>query len=234
MASGVVQIGPLWDALGKERAKALPAIHAFSGADNTGRFSRIGKATWLQLYLKADEDVINALQMLLDEVEVTEGMLSTLEGFVCAAYSPKGINIKSIPELRWHLFCKNRAESDKLPPTPGALKQHILRVHLQTRAWAQAAIGLQDPQLDPLENGYFRQSDDGMLKPKTTEVLPAPKAILEMVQCKCKSDCSSGRCSCKGKDLACTDMCQCSSQCQNDDDSQTVMYQSDDDDYDDA
>ena len=100
MASGVVQIEPLWQALGKERAKALPAFHAFTGADNTGRFSRIGKATWLQDYLKADKDVIKALQMLLDEAEVTEGMLSTLASFVCAAYSPKGINIKTVPQLR--------------------------------------------------------------------------------------------------------------------------------------
>ncbi|KAK5930774.1 hypothetical protein CgunFtcFv8_026987 [Champsocephalus gunnari] len=137
-----------------------------------------GKATWLQIYLKADEDIINALQMLLDEAEVAEGMLSTLASFVCAAYSPKGINIKTIPELRWHLFCKHRAESDKLPPTLGALKQHILRVHVQTRVWAQAAIALQDPQLDPLHNGYFRDSDG--MKPTTTEVLPAPKAIIEM------------------------------------------------------
>ncbi|KAK5929154.1 hypothetical protein CgunFtcFv8_010410 [Champsocephalus gunnari] len=110
--------------------------------------------------------------MLLDEAEVAEGMLSTLASFVCAAYSPKGINIKTIPELRWHLFCKHRAESDKLPPTLGALKQHILRVHVQTRVWAQAAIALQDPQLDPLHNGYFRDSDG--MKPTTTEVL-SPK-----------------------------------------------------------
>ncbi|KAJ4939708.1 hypothetical protein JOQ06_029151 [Pogonophryne albipinna] len=173
MASGVVQIEPLWRALGKERAKALPAFYTFTGADNTGRFSRIRKATWLQIYLKADEDIINALQMLLDEAEVAEGMLSTLASFVCAAYSPKGINIKTIPELRWYIFCKHRAESDKLSPTLGALKQHILRVHVQTRIWAQAAIALQDPQPDPLHNGYFRDSDG--MKPTTTEVLSAPK-----------------------------------------------------------
>ncbi|KAE8278585.1 hypothetical protein D5F01_LYC23497 [Larimichthys crocea] len=232
MASGVVQIEPLWRAIGKERAKALPAFHAFTGADNTGRFSRLGKATWLQVFLNADEHIVKALQMLLDEAHVTEGTVSTLEHFTCAAYSPKGINIKAIPQLRWHLFCKHRAESDKLPPTLGALKQHILRVHVQTRVWAQAAIALQDPQLDPLQNGYFKDSD-GMLKPVTTEFFPAPKAILELVLCKCKSDCSSGRCSCRAKDLACTDMCQCSSQCQNDDDSQAIIYESDDDDDDD-
>ena len=48
MASGVEDIEPLWQALGKERAMALSAIHAFTGVDNTGRFSRIGKSTWLQ------------------------------------------------------------------------------------------------------------------------------------------------------------------------------------------
>ena len=48
MASGVEDIEPLWQALGKERAMALSAFHAFTGADNTGRFSRIGKSTWLQ------------------------------------------------------------------------------------------------------------------------------------------------------------------------------------------
>ncbi|XP_014672104.1 PREDICTED: malate dehydrogenase-like [Priapulus caudatus] len=131
MASGVVQVQPIWTELGPERAKALPAFHAFTGADNTGRFSRIGKATWLQVYFKAGGEVINALQMLSDAAEVTEELLLTLTTFVCSAYAPKGIQIASIPELRWHLFCKHMAESDKLPPTLGALKQHIHRVQIQ-------------------------------------------------------------------------------------------------------
>ena len=47
MATGVVEVQPIWTGLGSERAKALTAFPAFTGADNTGRFSRIGKATWL-------------------------------------------------------------------------------------------------------------------------------------------------------------------------------------------
>ena len=46
MASGIVEVAPIWKSLGPDRAKALPAFHAFTGADNTGRFSRIGKSTW--------------------------------------------------------------------------------------------------------------------------------------------------------------------------------------------
>jgi len=56
------------------------------------------------------------------------------------------------------------AESEKLPPSLGALKQHILRARDQARVWGQAAVPQQE-LLDPLENGYHRDSDDGQLKP---------------------------------------------------------------------
>ena len=58
MGSRVQQIEPLWAALGPDRAKALPGLHAFSGADNTGRFARIGKTTWFKLFMEAEDDVM--------------------------------------------------------------------------------------------------------------------------------------------------------------------------------
>jgi len=123
MASSVQQIEPLWAALGPDRAKALPGLHAFSGADYTGRFIQIGKP-------EAEDDVIEALCTLCDDADVSEDLQLTLAQFVCTAYCPKGIQHSSIPELHWHLFCKYMAESEKLPPTLGALKQHILRAHV--------------------------------------------------------------------------------------------------------
>src|SRR6218665_1926654 len=91
MASGFVRIDPIWRAIGAERAKAFPAFHAFTGADNTGRFSRIGKSTCLQVYMKADREVISSLQMLSKNAELIETMWANLTSFVYAAYSPKGI-----------------------------------------------------------------------------------------------------------------------------------------------
>ncbi len=77
--------------------------------------------------------------MLCDDVDVIEDFpQSTLARFVCAAYCPKSIQIPNLPDLRWHLFCKYMAESEKLPPTMGALKQHIMRVHVQARVWGHA------------------------------------------------------------------------------------------------
>ena len=43
MVSGMVDVEPIWRALGEEKAQALSTFHAFTGADNTGNFSGIGK-----------------------------------------------------------------------------------------------------------------------------------------------------------------------------------------------
>jgi hypothetical protein len=197
MVSGTIKLRPIWKTLGMEKVRALPAFHAFTGADNIGRFSRIGKSTWLKLFLKADSDVIDALINLSRSTEVTDELLSTLAKFVCAAYCPKSIRIENIPELRWHLFCKQLADSESLPPTIGALKQHVLRVQVQANVWGQADIS-HHVFLDPLQNGYYKETG-GQLKAKTTDVLPAPKSLIEMVRCQCKSNCSSHRCSCKSR-----------------------------------
>ena len=39
----MVDIEPIWRALGKEKAQALPIFHTFTEADNSGKFSGIGK-----------------------------------------------------------------------------------------------------------------------------------------------------------------------------------------------
>ena len=67
--------------------------------------------------------------------------------------------------------------SEKLPSTMGALKQHMLRTHVQARFWGQAAHPKQ-VMLDPLQNGYHKDHDDGQLNPTTTDVPPAPRQSL--------------------------------------------------------
>ena len=37
--------------------------------------------------------------------------------------------------LRWHMFITNQTESDRLPPTQGALYEAILRAHYQIIVW---------------------------------------------------------------------------------------------------
>jgi len=61
------------------------------------------------------------------------------------------------------------------------------------------------------------------------DVPPAPEAIVEIVRCQCKGNCSSNRCSCKSGNLPCADLFLCSTQCENDADAHYGYRESDDD-----
>ena len=223
MVSGIIDIQPIWRALGKEKAQALPIFHAFTGADKVGKFSGISKTKWFQQYMKADVDLPRALLKLPVEGDLTQEVKDALEKFVCLKYCPKGVRITSIPDLRWHLLCKQLAESNKLPPTLGALEEHINRVHLQSRVWHQATVMQQQP-FEPLQFGYSKERD-GQLFPVTTLVLPAPQAIIELVRCQCKTNCSTLTCLCRHNNLPCTELCLCDTdvQCTNDEDCNIKM-----------
>ena len=139
-----------------------------------------------------------------------------LASFVCNAYCPNGIEINSIPELRWYLFCKHMADRNMLPSTSGALTQHILRVHVQASVWGQAIIAKQE-LLDPVQNAFCKDAN-GDLVLHTTDDLPAPKATIEKVRRHCKGNYSSQRYGCRAHTLACTELCLCITECQNGDD----------------
>jgi len=49
------------------------------------------------------------------------------------------------------MFCKQLAEGNKLPPTLGALEEHIKRVCSQSRLWYQATVMQQQP-FEPLSS----------------------------------------------------------------------------------
>ena len=223
MVSGIIDIQPIWRALGKEKAQAIPIFHAFTGTDNVGKFSGISKTKWFQQYMKADVDLPRALLKLPVEGDLTQEVKDALEKFVCLKYCPKGVRITSIPDLRWHLLCKQLAESNKLPPTLGALEEHINRVHLQSWVWHQATVMQQQP-FEPLQFGYSKERD-GQLFPVTTLVLPAPQAIIELVRCQCKTNCSTLTCSCRHNNLPCTELCWCDTdvQCTNNEDCNIKM-----------
>jgi len=214
MVSGTLEIEPIWSALGWDKAAALPVFHAFTVADNVGRFSGVGKTKWFQQYMEVDKDIISALMKLTEEGNLTQEVKDALANFVCLMHCPKGIHITSIPDRRWHLFCKHLAENSKLPPTVGALEEHIECVRVQSRLSCQATVMWQH-LFDPLKHGYY-QNDHGEILPTTTNVPPAPQAIVELIRCQCKAHCTTQKCSCRRHNLACTDLCLCGNDCEND------------------
>ena len=59
----------------------------------------------------------------------------------------------------------------------------------------------------PSPHGHGWQLKYGELNIHWMDQEPAPKSLLELVSCKCKTGCSGRRCSCHKVGLLCTDVC---------------------------
>lgn len=129
-----ISLRPIYEALGPNKAAALPAFHAFTGADNTGSFSGKGKLTCWKAFSNVKDEVIQAFIKLGTTEYPDEDTIKGLEEYVCKLYDLK-TSITSVTKLRWHLFKKKQAQSDRLPPTYSSLREAILRAHYQSMVW---------------------------------------------------------------------------------------------------
>lgn len=220
-----IQLGPIVEALGQTRSAALPAFHAISGADVTGSFSGYAKTLCWQAFMKIEEDVARQIARLGTTTALPEEVMEAVEKFVCKLYAPK-TSLTSVKELRWWLFRKKQAQSEKLPPTMSALRQAVLRAHYQALVWSNDVVA--NPELPCPENYGWENKEDRWV-PVMTLLQPAPNAVLELVRCGCKTHCSSNRCQCRRAGLQCTDLCACfdddGDPCQN---VNTVVVEDDD------
>ena len=144
-----IQLRPIVNALGAARTAALPGFHAWSGADVTGNFAFKGKLECWKAFIEADEECFTALADLGSTVQPTPTMLSAIEKLVCQLYLPK-TKISSLKDLRWLLFRRKQAESERLPPTQAALREAIMRSHYQAMVWANDKVA--NPDLPSPEN----------------------------------------------------------------------------------
>ena len=114
-----MKLQPIAKALSPEKTAALPAFHAITGADNAGSLSGKGKVSCWKAFLEADDSVLNALAKLGREEQPGTDIKVGIERFVCQLYLPR-TDITTAKELKWFLFKKKQAQSDKLPPTQAA------------------------------------------------------------------------------------------------------------------
>ena len=193
--------------LSKEKTAALPALHALSGADNTGSFAGKGKATWWKVFQGADQDIITALANLGTGEPPAADTMTSIEKLICQLYV-QNTSITNVKDLRWWLFRKKQAKSERLPPTEAALQQAIMRANYQAMVWNNDIVP--DPQLPSPQNFGWKLEDNEWL-PVMTTLPPAPKAVIQLVKCDCVKDrCSNNRCQCRKANLNCTDLCNCS------------------------
>ena len=134
------------------------AHYAISGADITGSFLGKGKLAGWKTFQKADEDIINQLVRLGETETPTAETKAAIEKFVCQLYIPK-TTMTEVKELRWWLFRKKLAQSERLPPTSAALNKAILPAHYQAMVWNNDRVA--SPHLlSPQSYGWERKGDE--------------------------------------------------------------------------
>ena len=204
----IIPLQPIHESLGPRKAAALPGLHAFSGADNTGSFAGKGKLAFWKAFWDAKDDSseISALASLGTTTMPSDDTCAGIEEFLCKVYMP-GTSIVKVDKLRWWLFTKKQAQSERLPPTRDALHQAILRAHYQALVWNNDTVP--NPELPPPQDyGWSLEGDEWV--PVMTNQMPAPGSVLQFIRCDClKTRCDTGRCTCRKAELTCTDLCGC-------------------------
>ena len=207
-------------AVGKKKSQGLVGLHNFSGADWGGKLSGKTKKTWINKYVDLNEDdpIIGSFRelgtiQLPQSTDCTQysHQVKFLVSFLCSVYSSNGP--KTLSGLRWYLFQTKSLDGEHLPPTDSSFLPHLLRVNficMRDKSYTNVLVKL--PSLD--ENGWKQQGDTFV--PVMSLGLPAPKAILQLQKCSCKTGCSTSRCSCAKNSLPCTSFCKCfATHCEN-------------------
>ena len=216
-----ISTNKIYEAFGAHVSKAVLGYYVFTGCDQLSAFNSITKDRAFKKFLALAQDgnseILTALSHLGEDEVPSTDVKKMLEKLVVMLYSSKRKEfdvrynmLEDVGLLRWELYSKFAEDSCSLPPTPAALKFHILRANYIALAWKRYSSAL-DPDLPNLVgNGW-----DESLTPVLTDELPAPEFSLELTVCKCKkTNCANNQCSCRKHKLACTEACQCSN-CEN-------------------
>ena len=112
------------------------ALHVISDCDLVSAFNGIGKAKSLST-LEKREECMNAMRLLGETLEVTEGLFAIIERMVCHLYGmPEESDLNS---ARYKKFCRAKTpEPQQLPPTRDELLQSVKRANYQSRVSKQA------------------------------------------------------------------------------------------------
>jgi hypothetical protein len=134
--------------------------------------------------------------------------MTLLERYVVLLFD-KTSSTSDINEARKIIFTNKAQTLENLPPTRGALQQHVRRASLQARLWSNALSALPIIE-DPSQWGWVK-TEDGW-QPHWSDLPEASKVCREFIRCSCKNGCS-GRCSYKKSSLKCTALCHCGGDC---------------------
>lgn len=175
--------------IGEPLCRILPAVHCLTGCDSTSKYGTKAAA------LKANPE-----NYLIDfGKDITRINIKLAEEYLVQVIKP-GSSLKSLDELRYHLYHFSKKTIIDLPPTSHATEGHILRAFYNTYLQLHCLDG---PNLDAKQFGYIQ--DDELMKPhQYQQLLPDDFPM----PCKCTT-CGTKRCPCRKDKYPCCPYCNC-------------------------
>lgn len=187
--------------LGNDICQNILFIHAVLGCDTTSRLYGIGKGVSLKKY-QTDGQFRQLATVFDDDSASKEAIAEAGEKALVILYN--GNKDEKLDTLRMHKFHQKVATSVKfvgpesIPPTSAAATYHSFRVYHQVQTWKGNRLRAED---------WGWQVKKGKLVAIQTDKAPAPEQLLNVIVCKCKTDCRSARCTCRKHGLECSVMC---------------------------
>ena len=209
------------ECLGEAKSQGLLGFHEFTGSDWGGKSGGVTKERYTKIYLELPDDaaILRSFALLgsypSDRFILNDGDIHTdmkpFEKFSCLPWTSDGPY--TVPECRWKLYSTKNSEHENLPPTRAALLPQLQRINHV--CFIERSYDTPHPNPPPVtENGWKR--DEDVILPVYCLMPPAPKDIIELVDCGCKTGCTESRfCKCLRNNQPCTSFCKCGDNCLN-------------------
>ena len=160
-----ININQIYQTLGEQICRGLPALHAFTGSNYTSSFSRKGNVVRPLKLLEKDRDAQQAFAIIAEDDFSDGKILVEIDKFTCKLYCTK--RLASVDEARLEMFLRNyeiknlnksltkikKLDATTLPPCSKVLHNKILRTKFVSSMWVAATLSSQ-PQMDQESFGW--------------------------------------------------------------------------------
>ena len=208
-----INISSLQQHIGAAACQQILVLHAIGGCDSTSAIYGRGKGTVMRKLTRTSAAVSYCETLQTIDSSLPDVVAAGTQLLILLFDGKPG---DTLNKLRYSTYCKLAAQSlsrpqpEKLPPTDRASYFHILRTHLQAVRWKN----LNDCDLDPTGWGWKLTGEH--YEPIMTDLPAAPDDLLNIIRCRCKTNCVTLLCSCRKNSLTCVPACSnCHGDCTN-------------------
>ena len=97
-----ILLRPIVDQLVAQKAKAL--VNWLTGCDTTGHLHGKSKTVCFKEFIESSQPIVSAIAQLGEGDEPSDSTIRGCEEYFCRLFSPKGVVIRGVAELRWYIF----------------------------------------------------------------------------------------------------------------------------------